>query len=100
MSERTADAAPTVAELVEEYSRRSLASDGAGYAIAAALLVLADKQDRTATWLKHLGTGDAAGTMGAIEFLGTVIAKGLKAVASAQSDGAERLADAIDGLPR
>lgn len=42
--------------------------------------------DRCATHLKYLGVGDAATTMGAIEFLGVSI-----------KEGPERLAGAIDG---
>jgi hypothetical protein len=41
--------------------------------ISAALESIADKADRIATQLKYLGTGDAATTMGAIEYLGTTI---------------------------
>jgi hypothetical protein len=51
-------------DLIEEKARQ----DG-GYAVAYALLRLADAQDRTALWLKHLGLADAATPMGAIEVL-------------------------------
>jgi hypothetical protein len=40
------------------------------FAIAFALLQLAHAQQSIATHIKYLGTGDAATTMGAIEFLG------------------------------
>lgn len=86
-------------ELAEEYRRRSLEEGGGDYAIAAALLEVAEQQGRVATALKYLGTGDAASTMGAIEFLAVAVREGSKAIASAQTDGAERLADAIDGIP-
>lgn len=46
--------------------------DGA-FAIAYALLELAEAQKNTATQLKFLGTGDAATTMGAIELLASEV---------------------------
>ncbi len=89
----------TPADLAEEYRRRSLAPNGGAYAIAAGLLTVAEEQGRIATWLKYLGTGDAAGTMGAVESLGVCVKEGLSEVSSARSEAAERLANAIDGIP-
>jgi len=51
-------------DLIEQEARTD-----SGYAIAYALLRIAEAQDRTATQLKYLGTGDAASTMGAVELL-------------------------------
>jgi hypothetical protein len=47
-----------------------------------------------ATQLKHLGVGDAATTMGALEFHGTQVKEGAEAIASAIHE----LASAIDRL--
>jgi hypothetical protein len=58
-----------------------------GFAIAYALLELAEAQRSTATHLKYLGVGDAATTMGAVEYLATQIA-----------DGMSRLSAAIESL--
>lgn len=60
--------------------------DGA-FAIAYALLELANQQRRTAVGIERLGLGDAATPMGAIELL----SKGL-------NDSGERIADAIRSL--
>jgi hypothetical protein len=57
------------------------AKTDAGYAIA--LLQVASAQDRTATHLKYLGVGDAATTMGAIEFLTVTLGDKLGALALA-----------------
>ena len=54
--------------------------DSGGYAIAFALLELAAVQDRIATHLKYLGVGDAATTMGAIEYLATAVEKVARAI--------------------
>jgi hypothetical protein len=61
-----------------EESIASSAITESGYAIANAILKLADACQSVATQLKYLGTGDAATTMGAIEYLATEIKKGLR----------------------
>jgi hypothetical protein len=68
------------------------AKGDAGYAIAYALLRLAEAQEATAVHLKYLGVGDAASTMGAVEFLATKVGE----VAQSLSEVAgqvEKLAD-------
>jgi hypothetical protein len=80
------------AALLAEYQGRSLGANGGAYAVAVAVLALAEAQDRTAEFLKWLGTGDAATTMGAIEAHGAFVREGLKAVA----DGLGALAAAIE----
>lgn len=77
-----------LAELAAEYRRRSLdREDGGGYAAAAALLELTTA---VVFGAKHLGTGDAATTMGALES----VAAGASEIARAL----DRIADAIDRL--
>ena len=80
----------TNAELIAEYRHRSLEPMGAAYAQAAALLSQAEELGRIAIWLKYLGTGDAATTMGAIEYLASI--------AKEVADALDRIADAIDRL--
>lgn len=80
----------TIPELIAEYERRSLEPAGAPYAQAAAMLRQAEELGCIATWLKFLGAGDAASTMGAIEFLATQV----KEIATAL----DRIADAVDRL--
>jgi hypothetical protein len=54
------------------------ARDGDGqFAIAYAILELAEASKNVAIWLKYLGNGDAATTMGAIEAFGDHIGKKL-----------------------
>jgi hypothetical protein len=77
-----------LAELAAEYRRRSLdREDGGGYAAAAALLELTTA---VVFGAKHLGTGDAATGMGALELIGASGADIAKAL--------DRIADAIDRL--
>ena len=52
-----------------EQSIASSAATESGYAIAYAILKLADACQSVATQLKYLGTGDAGTTMGAVEYL-------------------------------
>jgi hypothetical protein len=49
---------------------------------ASAIESIADKIDRAATHLKYLGTGDAATTMGAIEFLGASVKEAAEQLAA------------------
>lgn len=51
------------------------------YAIAYALMALAEAQDATATALKYLGAGDAATSMGAVEYLATQLRNGCRDIA-------------------
>jgi hypothetical protein len=53
------------------------------FAIAHAILKLADAQQNLATHVKYLGNGDAATTMGAIEAFGMHIGEKLDAITSA-----------------
>jgi hypothetical protein len=67
-----------------------------------AAFIQAERLSEIATYLKYLGTGDAATTMGAIEFLaariGEAISEGLHEVAGA-IDFSE-IVDAIDPVQR
>lgn len=63
---------------------RSKAAGDGSFAIAWAVLTLAAAQERTAAALRMLGTGDAATSMGAIEFL-----------AKETKEGSHRIADAL-----
>ena len=67
------------------------AADDPGFAIAYALLELAKEQQNTAVHLKYLGVGDAATTMGAIEYLATQITEGMSRLSSAIESLAEPL---------
>jgi len=67
-----------------EKSFQELIGEDAGYAVAYAILQLAKAQDRTADQIKALGLGDAASTMGAVEYLAAQeaeVAKALRAIA-------------------
>ena len=75
----------TDSRLKEHFAAK--AADDPGFAIAYALLELAEAQRNTATHLKYLGVGDAGTTMGAIEYLATQI-----------RDGVDRLACAVESL--
>jgi hypothetical protein len=74
---------PAHDDLIAEYLERSRSKGGGLYAVAVALLMNADATDRCATGLKYLGTGDAASTMGAIEFLTKAVKEGADTLASA-----------------
>jgi len=76
-------------ELIEEFESNCRTSEGvaaAAWGVAVAILALADAQERTATWLKWLGNGDAATPMGAIEALGAVLKEELGSIASSISE--------------
>jgi hypothetical protein len=66
-------------EIEDLFEAKARKGDGL-FAIAFALLRLADAQRAIATHIKYLGTGDAATTMGAIEFLGAHIGEKLDAL--------------------
>lgn len=68
-------------EHFEEASARP-GTAGAIYALALAGLYVAGAGYRIAGELQRLGTGDAASTMGAIEFLGAEVGKGFAALAT------------------
>jgi hypothetical protein len=72
-----------------EQSIASSASTESGYAIAYAILKLADACKSVATQLKYLGTGDAATTMGAIEYLATEVRDGIKSISAEIREGIE-----------
>jgi hypothetical protein len=59
------------------------------FAIAAAILDLADAQGATARALRDLGNADAGTPMGAIEAFGVVVSEGLEGLALAIGDLAE-----------
>ena len=62
--------------IAADFLRRARNGSGA-FAIAYAVLVLAEAQDRTASGLRALGTGDAAAAMGALEFHATHVGEKL-----------------------
>jgi hypothetical protein len=70
-----------IKDLFEDKARKG----DAGFAIAYALIDLADAQDATAKALQRLGMGDAATRMGAIEGLAVEI-----------KEGTSRIADSIE----
>jgi predicted RNA methylase len=77
------------------------AATDSGFAIAAALLRLADAQEKIARRLSDLGTGNAATQMGAIEFLTVELKSALQEVAGSiaqvaeTKDAIERVASSI-----
>ncbi len=74
-----------MAHIQDEFEDRARNGDGL-YAIAFALMELAEAQKSTATWLKYLGNGDAADAMGAIEAFGMHIGEKLDALTAAISE--------------
>lgn len=62
--------------------------------IARALFACASALEGIRVQVKYLGVGDAASTMGAIEFLGTQVREGAAAVESAL----DRHAEAVQGI--
>ena len=75
----------TDSRLKEHFAAK--AAGDPGFAIAYALLMLAQEQQNTAVHLKYLGVGDAGTTMGAVEYLATQI-----------RGGVDRLACAVESL--
>lgn len=71
--------------IMDIFETRARAGDGR-FAIAYALLELAEAQRSCATWLKYLGNGDAATSMGALEALGVHVGEQLNRVATAISE--------------
>ena len=71
---------------LEQFIEQS-AKANATYAVAYALLRLAEAQADTAVHLKYLGVGDAGTTMGAVEYLAVELSSKL-----------EKLADAADKI--
>lgn len=67
---------------LEDAIRRRAMHDP-GFAIAYAVLRLAAAQDRTAIWVKNLGTADAATPMGAIEALAMIMRDGMRDITQA-----------------
>jgi hypothetical protein len=67
-----------LADLIEEKARTD-----AGYAIAHALMRLADAQGEVAQHIKYLGNGNASTSMGAIEAFGLHIGEKLDALTDA-----------------
>ena len=65
-----------IQDFFEDKARKG---DGA-YAIAYALMELANAQNSTATWIKYLGNGDAASPMGAIEAFGAHLGQKMDAL--------------------
>jgi hypothetical protein len=72
-----------------EQSIASGATTESGYAIAYAILKLADACRSMATQLKYLGTGDAGTTMGAIEYLATEVRDGMQSISTEIREGIE-----------
>lgn len=58
-----------MAQNIEDFFEAKARGGEGAFAIAFALMKLASAQDRTATWVKHLGLADAATPLGAIEAL-------------------------------
>jgi hypothetical protein len=77
-------------DLIEER-----ASHDGGYAVAYALLQLADAQKATAHWLQYLGNGSASTHHGALEAFGMHIGEKLDAMA----EGITELAIALGPKP-
>lgn len=66
-----------------------------GFAIAYALLRIADAQESVAVQLKYLGNGDAATTMGAIEAFGMHIGQRIDHLTEVLGNALENLAEAV-----
>jgi hypothetical protein len=81
---------PAMTDKLKEHFATKAASDP-GFAIAYAVLVLAKAQQDTAVHLKYLGVGDAATTMGAVEYLAQQLREGLDRTAEAISGMSEPL---------
>jgi hypothetical protein len=64
-------------EVLRDYIEEKAASDS-GYAVALAVLELVEAQKTIGVHLKYLGVGDAATTMGAIEYLAVRLADAIK----------------------
>jgi hypothetical protein len=100
----------TDSRLKEHFAAK--AAGDSGFAIAHALLILAQAQQATATHLKYLGVGNAATTMGAVEYLAQQLQEGLNDAAEAirclaepmrsdhplQGQTFERLEGALDNI--
>lgn len=69
-------------EILREWIARRARDDGS-YAIAFALLQVSEELIDIGTYIKYLGNGDAATSMGAIENLAKELRDGLGAVSSA-----------------
>lgn len=65
------------------------------FAIAKSIDGLAKETGNVALWLKYLGNGDAASTMGAIEHLSVSIIEAAKDSAETQASALEGLAEQI-----
>lgn len=71
-------------DIIEEKARTD-----SGYAIAYALLRIAEAQKNVATHIKYLGNGNAMGPMGAIEAFGLHIGEKIDNLASAIIEAGE-----------
>lgn len=69
-------------EMITFCAEKARKGDGA-FAVAYALLELADSQAATCRAIQRLGTGDAATSFGAIEALGIQVEKAAKVIADA-----------------
>lgn len=67
---------------IEDFIADKARADG-GYAIAYALLKLADAHQSLACHVKYLGGGDNADSRGAVEWLGIKVGEGLSELAGA-----------------
>jgi len=87
---------------VTEHQIRNVMQDHAAkdarWAIAYALMRLADAQESVATQLKYLGNGDAATQMGAMEALGLQLGEKLQAVADALEMMGSEVSGALDSV--
>jgi len=90
--------AADLADLAQDIRDRCSDADPGAILVAAALLILAQAQDRTVNQLKWPGNGDAASTMGAIEHLATHLGEKISALADAVEAAGERIADATDPI--
>jgi hypothetical protein len=73
---------------IEQSIAVSASSEGE-FAIAYAILKLADACQSVATQLKYLGTGDAGTTMGAVEYLATEVRDGMQSISAEIREGIE-----------
>lgn len=84
----------TVPQNIEDlFEDKARAGDGQ-FAIAFALMQIAREQKSVATQLKYLGVGDAASSMGAMEFLAMQLREGFQEVGR----GLDAVAEAVPGV--
>ena len=88
MTTKARTARPSIEDLIEEKARAD-----SGYAVAFALLRLADVQRRLVVEVNRLGNADAATPMGAIELLGKTVGEKMEMM----GEGLDAIAAALQG---